>query len=97
MDPRLRYSHLVDESDFLLEGEDWFSENIWTPNVYIENEVTSEVMAMNRDSVFIRILRSGEVNYNYRMRSTVLCEVKLKRFPHDFQVNSTKSHFLNIS
>ena len=28
------------------------------------------------------------VNYNYRMRSTVLCEVKLKRFPHDFQVNS---------
>ena len=87
LDPRLRYSHLVDhQSNFVLEGEDWFSEKIWTPNIYIENEVTSEVMSMNRDSVFIRILSSGEVNYNYRMRTTVLCEVELKRFPHDFQV-----------
>ena len=43
---------------------------------------------MNRDSVLVRILRTGEVNYNYRMRTTVLCEVKLKRFPHDFQVDN---------
>ena len=87
-DPRLRYFHLVDTfNNFDLEGEEWFSERIWTPNIYIENEVTSEVMSMNRDSVFVRILKSGEVNYNYRMRTTVLCDVKLKRFPHDYQVS----------
>ena len=84
----MRYFHLVDTfSNFDLEGEEWFSERIWTPNIYIENEVTSEVMSMNRDSVFVRILKSGEVNYNYRMRTTVLCDVKLQRFPHDYQVS----------
>ena len=85
-DPRLKYSHLVPHTDFVLEGEDWFAGNIWTPNIYIENEVTSELMSMNRDSVFVRIARSGEVNYNYRVRTTVLCDIKLMRFPHDSQV-----------
>ena len=75
-------------NDFVLEGEDWFSQKIWTPNIYIENEVTSEVMSMNRDSVFLRITKTGEVNYNYRVRTTVLCDIKLKRYPHDFQVYS---------
>ena len=86
-DQRLKYSHIVPYTDFVLEGEDWFAGNIWTPNIYIENEVTSEVMSMNRDSVFLRITRTGEVNYNYRVRTTVLCDIQLKRFPHDFQVN----------
>ena len=85
-DPRLKYSHLVPHTEFVLEGEDWFSQRIWTPNIYIENEVTSEVMSMNRDSVFLRITRTGEVNYNYRVRTTVLCDIQLKRFPHDYQV-----------
>ena len=76
----------MSHNDFMLEGEDWFSQRIWTPNVYIENEVTSEVMSMNRDSVFLRITKSGEVNYNYRVRTTVLCDIELKRFPHDYQV-----------
>ena len=90
-DQRLKYSHIVPYTDFVLEGEDWFAGNIWTPNIYIENEVTSEVMSMNRDSVFLRIIRTGEVNYNYRVRTTVLCDIQLKRFPHDFQVNRANS------
>ena len=94
MDPRLKYSHLVSHNDFVLEGEDWFSQKIWTPNIYIENEVTSEVMSMNRDSVFLRITKTGEVNFNYRIRTTVLCDIKLKRFPHDFQVYS--NYFVQI-
>ena len=89
LDPRLRYSHLVSHTDFILEGEDWFAQRIWTPNIYIENEVTSEVMSMNRDSVFLRITRTGEVNYNYRVKTTVLCDIKLQRFPHDYQVLCT--------
>ena len=95
-DPRLKYSHLVPDTDFVLEGEDWFAGNIWTPNIYIENEVTSELMSMNRDSVFLRISRSGEVNYNYRVRTTVLCDIQLKRFPHDSQVLSPISVYIQF-
>ena len=86
MDPRLKYSHLVSHNDFVLEREDWFSQKIWTPNIYIKNELTSEVMSMNRDSVFLRITKTGELNYNYRIRTTVLSDIKLKRFTDDFQV-----------
>lgn len=77
---------------------------IWTPNIYISNEVESEVMSTVKDSVFVSISSMGEVNYHYRsvdsgeitglyfsltrMRSTVLCDIRLKRFPHDYQVIS---------
>ena len=68
--------------------------------MYIENEVTSEVMSMARDSVLVRILSTGEVrpvgsvhsstlchkvHYHYRVRTNVLCEMELHRFPHDTQ------------
>ena len=39
---------------------------IWTPNVYISNEVDSEVMSTIKDSVFVSISSMGEVNYHYR-------------------------------
>ena len=43
-----------------------FPIRIWTPNVYICNEVDSEVMATVKDSVFVSISSMGEVNYHYR-------------------------------
>ena len=37
-DDRLRYSTVLYANT--LEGEAWFADKIWTPNVYIENEVS---------------------------------------------------------
>ena len=49
-----------------IEGESWFSDRIWTPNVFIENEVSTEVTSLVRENVFVRVLQSGEVQLNYR-------------------------------
>jgi len=82
-DTRLKYS----QSDYekVLEGESWLADKIWTPNIYIENEVASEIMSTIQDSVQVMISPSGEVTYHYRMRTAVFCDVKLQRFPHDQQ------------
>ena len=36
-DPRLSYK--TAEHMKILHGEEWFADKIWTPNVFIENEV----------------------------------------------------------
>ena len=57
-DPRLRYYDQPDHNK-ILTGESWFADRIWTPNVFIENEVSSEVMSSIRDSVQVTITPFG--------------------------------------
>jgi len=45
---------------------------------------------MTRDSVYIGIENSGLVNYHYRVRTVVLCDMQLSRFPHDSQLCTIK-------
>ena len=58
-DTRLKYS----QSDYekVLEGESWLADKIWTPNIYIENEVASEIMSTIQDSVQVMISPSGSL------------------------------------
>eukprot|EP00095_Tigriopus_kingsejongensis_P005391 snap_masked-scaffold770_size100439-processed-gene-0.9 protein:Tk05391 transcript:snap_masked-scaffold770_size100439-processed-gene-0.9-mRNA-1 annotation:"glycine receptor subunit alphaz1-like" len=73
-----------------IEGEDWFSDKIWTPNIFIENEQSSELTKLLRNNIFVRISRSGDVQMNYRVSAKVLCNMALHRFPHDRQGCSLK-------
>ena len=75
----------ISEDIELIEGEDWFADKIWTPNVFIENERDSTLMKTTRDSIFVRIMNNGMVYYHYRLKTIVLCDFKLRRFPHDIQ------------
>ena len=83
-DERLKYTNLSRDIK-LIEGEDGFSKNIWTPNIFIENERESTLMKTTRDSTFVRIHDTGTVHYHYRLKTVVLCDFKLERFPHDTQ------------
>ena len=53
-DNRLKFTNLSEEIK-LIEGEDWFTKSIWTPNIFIENERESTLMKTTRDSTFVRI------------------------------------------
>jgi len=68
-----------------LEGETWVGDKIWTPNIFIENEVQSELMSTIKDSVQVTIRPTGEVTYHFRMKTSAICDVQLQRFPHDEQ------------
>ncbi len=59
-------SHEDTRSHTYVEGEAWFSDRIWTPNIFIENEQSSEIMDLRRTNVFVRIRSNGNVQMNYR-------------------------------
>ncbi|TRY68500.1 hypothetical protein TCAL_11275 [Tigriopus californicus] len=89
-DPRLsfRNSNMSLGQNWLydsLEGESWFTDRIWTPNIFIENEQASKLTELLRSNIFVRIGRVGNVQMNYRVTTTVLCNMALQRFPHDRQ------------
>ena len=68
-----------------IKGEDWITANIWTPNIFIENERESSQLQNTRDSSFVRITQSGEVVFHYRVKTLLMCDMNLARFPHDTQ------------
>ena len=47
--------------------------------------ISLQVMTANRHSSFVRLLPCGTVLLHYRLRSVLLCDMRLKRFPHDTQ------------
>ena len=49
-----------------IKGESWYADRMWTPNLFIENGLSSDVVGMRRENVFIRIDRTGNVQLNYR-------------------------------
>ena len=47
--------------------------------------ISLQVMTANRHSSFVRLLPCGTVLLHYRLRSVLLCDMRLERFPHDTQ------------
>ena len=47
--------------------------------------ISLQVMTANRHSSFVRLLPCGTVLLHYRLRSILLCDMRLERFPHDTQ------------
>jgi hypothetical protein len=70
-DPRLSFSNAANVSSQVdvLEGEAWFADRIWTPNVFVENEMSSSVTKLLRENQLVRIQRDGKVQFNYRQLS----------------------------
>ena len=68
-----------------IKGEDWITGRIWTPNVFIENERESSLKPSTRDSTFARISPWGEIVFQYRVKTLLVCDMDLQRFPHDTQ------------
>lgn len=82
-DDRLNFSNLA--SFEVINGEDYFTDHIWTPNIFIENGRESTLMRSTGDSTYVRIFKTGEVELHYRLKTVVLCDMRLQRFPHDTQ------------
>ena len=45
----------------VINGEDYFTSFIWTPNIFIENGRESTLMRTTGDSSYVRIFHTGEV------------------------------------
>ena len=82
-DDRLNFTNVANFD--VINGEDFFTDHIWTPNIFIENSRDSTLMRTTGDSTYVRILNTGEVELHYRLKTVVLCDMKLQRFPHDTQ------------
>ena len=83
-DPRLNFVNYTDDITEI-KGQDWITGAIWTPNIFIENERESSLLQNTRDSSFVRITKSGEVVFHYRVKTLLMCDMNLARFPHDTQ------------
>jgi hypothetical protein len=73
-----------------IEGEEWFMDRIWTPNIFIENELSSHVMDLTRKNYNVKIDKTGQTRVSYRVSAVVLGNYKLDRFPHDSQTVKVK-------
>jgi len=82
-DERLRFTNLTCME--VINGEDYFTSFIWTPNIFIENGRESTLMRTTGDSSYVRIFHTGEVELHYRLKTVVICDMQLNRFPHDIQ------------
>ena len=58
-DERLRFTNLTCME--VINGEDYFTSFIWTPNIFIENGRESTLMRTTGDSSYVRIFHTGEV------------------------------------
>ncbi len=56
-DPRLNFynSNLTDAyTTPFIQGEEWFADRIWTPNIFIENELASDITSLTRRNYHVR-------------------------------------------
>lgn len=81
-DPRLAFpSDDVDAQVFQEEEAEEKLSEIWSPDLEIENEVEQR----QTESIELRILRDGTVEYEERFGATLHAELDLVRFPFDAQ------------
>ena len=62
-DPRLVYPSSKAK---ILYGESWYRDKIWYPNIYVVNEKDGRFLTVTRENVYVSIMPSGLVQYNYR-------------------------------
>jgi hypothetical protein len=80
-DPRLAFRDLLNSSTWsgladlldkpdgertILDGDEWLSDRLWTPNVFFVNEHDSSVFDLTRLNVYVAIDADGLVYYNIR-------------------------------
>ncbi|XP_065204871.1 pH-sensitive chloride channel 2-like [Planococcus citri] len=83
-DERLSYS----DKDLNIEkisGEKDFLHHIWSPYIYLANERAALIRGKQNKDVTVNILPDGTVLYDSRLITSVVCGVKLGRFPLDQQ------------
>ncbi|KAK3930505.1 pH-sensitive chloride channel 2 [Frankliniella fusca] len=84
-DPRLRYAHLS-PGTWELSGDADLIRLLWTPHVFLANEQRSTLLGAGpeHDSL-VRVRPDGHVTFAIRFTVSVVCEMKVGRFPFDQQ------------
>ncbi|RWS01304.1 glutamate-gated chloride channel-like protein, partial [Dinothrombium tinctorium] len=87
-DERLKFS--PNEADLInfVNLED--AASIWTPDLFISNEISGKQHTLLKPNLLIRIFPNGRVLYSTRLTLTLSCPMDFSRFPHDYQTCTIK-------
>ena len=81
-DPRLKYDDLNRTITYLSVGN---TSRIWMPDVFFPNELSATKHALVTDNSLTRIYPDGRVYHASRFTLTLICKMKLNRYPLDRQ------------
>lgn len=85
VDPRLRYAELS-PGTWELAGDADLLHALWTPHVFLANEQRSTLLGSGPDhDVMVRVRPDGHVLFVTRFTVSVVCSMKVGRFPFDQQ------------
>ncbi|XP_069695404.1 pH-sensitive chloride channel 2-like [Periplaneta americana] len=84
-DPRLAYHSIAPDVYEIIGGEE-LQNMIWTPHIYLVNDQKSAIMgSLNKKDILISIHPDGTVVFAQRLKTTLICWMKLHKFPFDEQ------------
>lgn len=78
-------SRLSRNSTRVIQAENLITDRLWIPHLYIVNEHESQVMGSGQQDVLVTVEPAGTVLYSARLKVTLLCLMKLQKFPFDEQ------------
>ncbi|XP_037080118.1 pH-sensitive chloride channel 2-like [Pollicipes pollicipes] len=81
-DPRLKYN----VSNRCLHGEEWHKTRMWVPTTYLVNQKDAQIIDVSTTNTFVSVCPDGGVHFSFRVKTTLFCDMYLKKFPFDNQV-----------
>ena len=87
VDPRLAYNRLTNKTMVGPANVDSkYVDDIWTPDLYFQNEKKSRKHEILKDNIFLEIAPDGQIMLSQRVTITLSCAMNFKRFPFDSQI-----------
>lgn len=86
-DARLKYDDLGGKISYMQLDN---TSRIWMPDIFFPNEVSASKHSLVTDNSLTRIYPDGRIYHSSRFSLTLICHMKVSRYPLDKQVCSLK-------
>ncbi|KAF0300116.1 Glycine receptor subunit alpha-2 [Amphibalanus amphitrite] len=64
------------------------SNRMWIPTIYLVNQKDAKIIDVSNRNVFVNVCPQGDVYYSFRVKSSLVCGMHLRKFPFDNQTCS---------
>lgn len=84
VDPRLSYTPIPGVRSLELDTK--IMDKIWVPDLYIQNEKKANFHDVTTPNKLMHLYSNGMIFYSVRLSGTFSCEMKLMKYPMDYQI-----------
>lgn len=84
IDTRLSYTPIQEVRSLELDTK--VMDKIWVPDLYIQNEKKANFHDVTTPNKLVHLYSNGKVFYSVRLSGTFSCEMKLMKYPMDYQI-----------